>query len=95
MQDFPKWMLVIAGLNLVGVFLAPLFLFGGVRPLGQAENIVLQFAQYLFVQSMWFIPLLLFFISLDRYRRGWRTRGVTLALSGVAIETFGVYLLFF
>lgn len=93
MQDFPKWMLALAGSNLVGILLAPLYLFGGLQPFGPSGSLVLRFLQYLLVQSFWIVPLLLFFVSLDRYRRGWPARGIAFALIGAAIEICGISLL--
>lgn len=84
MSDFPKWMLALAGVNLLPVLASPFFLFG-VMPFGTHEHAAVRFLLYLATQLLWALPLALFFVSLDYYRRGFERAGVALAATGVAV----------
>ena len=92
MKDFPKWVLVIAGINLVPVLLSPLFLFGA-QPFGNVKSAFGNFALYVCTQLLWVVPLLIFFISLDFYRRGYERLGVFIAFLGAVCSITGIILL--
>lgn len=92
-SDFPKWMLALAGISLLPVLLSPFYLFGA-HPLGTSENGFVRFLLYLATQGFWLIPLLLFFSSLDQYRRGFEKTGITIALFSAAIAITGGVLVF-
>lgn len=85
MRDFPKWMLVLAGVNLLPLFFAPIYLFGGLRPFGTTTYGVVNFLLYLLANLLWVLPVLLFFVSLDYYRRGYERVGVCVACLGIAV----------
>lgn len=92
-SDFPKWMLALAGFSLLPVLLSPFYLFGA-HPLGTSENGFVRFLLYLATQGFWFVPLLLFFSSLDQYRRGFEKTGIAIALISAAIALTGGILVF-
>lgn len=78
MNEFPKWLLALAGISLLPVLGSPFYLFG-VEPFGTSENGFVRFLLYLATQLLWVIPLALFFVSLDRYRRGYERAAVVIA----------------
>lgn len=92
MSDFPKWLLALAGISLLPVLLSPLYLFGA-HPFGVAGSGWARFLLYLTTQLLWLVPLLLFFFSLDFYRRGYERIGIGLAGLGGAIAIAGGVLL--
>ena len=51
---------------------------------------------YLFdvaTQLLWLLPLILFFVSLDLYRRGYERLGIAAALLGAALTATALWLL--
>lgn len=82
MKLFPWWLLLLAGINLLPVFLAPFYLFGGLHPFGESENGLLAFLLYVLTNAVWVAPVLLFFLSLDLYWKARRKAGVAVALAG-------------
>ena len=90
MKDFPKWMLALAGVNLLPVLASPFHLFGA-KPFGEADSTWVRFLLYLATQMLWLLPLVLFFVSLDSYRRGYTWRGIIEASVGVLISGFGLW----
>lgn len=93
MSDFPKWMLALAGVNLLPVVLSMFYLFGA-TPFGTSESSFIRFLLYVLTQMLWLVPLLLFFFSLDLYRRGYERIGITLASIGCLITITGTIFLF-
>ncbi len=91
MKDFPKWMLALAGINLLPVLLSPLYLFGGL-PLCQGTSGLSYLLFYVLTQLAWVAPLALFFASLDFYRRGFEAVGIALALAGCLISAGGAWM---
>lgn len=89
MSDFPKWMLALAGINLIPVLICPFFLFG-IMPFGTSTNGFVNFLLYLATQLLWIVPLALFFISLDYYRRGFEKTGITFALIGLSVTVWAL-----
>ncbi|MDD6076220.1 MAG: hypothetical protein PUB84_05650 [Bacteroidales bacterium] len=92
MDQFPKWMLALAGVNLLPLLASPFFLFGNLT-LCQGHTGVLYLLFYLLTQLAWVLPLAAFFVSLDLYRRGFETAGVVIVLAGWLIAAVGVWLL--
>ncbi len=92
MADFPKWLLALAGVSLLPTLLSPFFLFGAM-PFGTGSSRFTQFLLYLATQLLWLLPLLLFFCSLDRYRRGYERIGIGLAIAGACISLLGLLLI--
>ncbi len=93
MSDFPKWLLALAGLSLIPLLLCPLYLFGGQHPFGTGGNALTSFLLYLLTQLLWLVPVAMFFVSLDVWRRGFERIGVALAVVGVAMSAGGLALL--
>ncbi len=94
MNLFPKWMLALAGVNLIPVLLSPFYMFGGLRPFGTSDSTFVRFLLYMLTNAVWFVPSILFFVSLDLFRRGYEKAGVAVALVGVALTATCVALLF-
>ena len=88
MSDFPKWLLVLAGISLLPVLFSPFYLFGA-SPFGTSDNGFVRFLLYLATQLLWLFPLLLFFYSLDVYRRGWERFGIGVAVFSAIISIAG------
>ena len=92
MSEFPKKILALAALSLIPLLLAPLFLFGA-QPFGTAESKIGASLLYLATQLLWVLPIALFFVGLDFYRRGFERIGVAVLLCGAAITAAGCVLL--
>ena len=92
MSEFPKKILALAALSLIPLLLAPLFLFGA-QPFGTAESKIGAFFLYLATQLLWVLPIALFFVGLDYYRRGLERIGIAVLLCGAAITAAGCVLL--
>lgn len=93
MNEFPKWKLLLSGINLIPVLLSPFYLFGA-QPLGTSDCAALRFLLYVLTQFFWLLPLVLFFVSLDAYRRGYTTRAILFDVVGLAATVSGTVLLF-
>lgn len=94
MNEFPKWKLALSSINLIPVLLSPFFLFGA-QPLGTSDSGALRFLLYVLTQLFWLLPLILFFVSLDAYRRGYTKRAILFDVIGLAATVSGICLLFF
>lgn len=86
-------MLALAGISLLPVIISPLYLFGA-QPFGTSESAFVRFLLYVATQLLWLLPLLLFFFSLDLYRRGYCRAGVLLAVFSALVVMSGGILLF-
>ena len=73
-------MLLLAGLNLWPAVACPFFLFGGLHPFGVGESVWAEGILYVLTQMLWLVPTLVFFASLELYRRGWERWGALLAV---------------
>ena len=94
MKEIPKWMLALAGISLAPILFCPFYLFGGVAPFGTGTDKATGFLLYVLTQLLWVAPVVLFFVSLDFYRRGFGKTGFVLAAAGTALTAADVYLLF-
>lgn len=94
MSDFPKWMLALAGTNLIPLLLCPLFMFGGLHLFGVSEYAALNFLFYLLTNLLWLVPVLLFFVSLHLYRRCFEVPGIVVAVFGMLLTIADIVLLF-
>ena len=63
MSNFPKWLLALAGTNLIPILLCPFFLFGGLHPFGTSEYTIVAFLLYVLTQLLWLIPIGAFFLG--------------------------------
>lgn len=93
MSDFPKWLLALAGISLLPVLLSPFYLFGA-SPFGTSDSSFVRFLLYVCTQLLWLLPLLLFFFSLDLYRRGYERAGIVITVLSAVIAISGGILLF-
>lgn len=93
MKDFPKWMLALAGTNLIPILLCPFYLFG-LQPFGTSESGTLRFLLYLLTNLLWIVPIALFFVSLTLYRRCYVLPAVTVAVIGLLFTVADIWLLF-
>lgn len=93
MSEFPKWLLALAALSLLPVLAVPFYLFGAM-PFGTSDSGFVRFLLYLATQLLWAVPLALFFVSLDAWRRGYARRGVVWAVVGAAVSLGGGALVF-
>lgn len=92
-SDFPKWLLALAGISLLPVLLSPFYLFGA-APFGSSDNGFVRFLLYMATQLLWLLPLVLFFFSLDYYRRGFERFGIGLCCFSALLALTGGYLVF-
>lgn len=93
MSDFPKWLLALAGTNLIPILLCPFFLFGGLQPFGQSEVWILNFLLYILGNLLWVVPLLLFFAGLELYRRCFEVPGIIVNAIGALLTIVDIWLL--
>lgn len=94
MSDFPKWLLALAGVSVIPSLVCPLYLFGA-HPFGLSDSHFVRFLLYILTQTLWLVPLALFFVSLDQYRRGWERRGIFIAIASALIAIWGAWISFF
>lgn len=94
MKDFPRWLLVLAFICIVPVFVCPLYLFGGLRLFSPSGYAVVDFLLYITQNLVWLTPILCFFGGLDLHRRGFERAGVAVIGLGVALTALSVALLF-
>lgn len=85
MKDFPKWLLALAGTGLLPLLTAPFYLLGAARPFGTSDSVLLRFLLFVAANLTWLLPVAAFFVSLDRYRRGYRRSGVAVAVVALAL----------
>lgn len=91
MSDFPKWLLALAGLSLLPLLACPLYLFA-FTPFGTSDSHVIRFIFYILTQLLWVSPVVLFFVSLDLYRRGYERWGITVATASALLSVGGAWL---
>ena len=82
MKDYPKWLLALAFLNIIPVFLSVFFLFGGLFKAPSSWGTFIGLLIYLLVNLLWILPILAFFIGLNDYRRGFQKRGTAILVLG-------------
>ena len=82
MKDYPKWLLALAFLNIIPVFLRVFFLFGGLFKAPSSWGTFIGLLIYLLVNLLWILPILAFFIGLNDYRRGFQKRGTAILVLG-------------
>ena len=93
MSEFPKWLLALAFVSMIPLLLSPLYLFGGM-PFGTSESAVARFFIYLAMQLLWFVPVVLFFVGLDAWRRGFYKAGVSVLIVSDVIGIGGLVAFF-
>ncbi len=85
MSLYPKWLLALAGVNLLSILYSVFFLFGGYYLLGFREDaLVFNGLSYLTTQLFWIWPCGAFFLSLLAHDRDHLWLSVITALSGIA-----------
>lgn len=94
MSEFPKWLLGMAGFCLVPLLLSIFYLSGAFLPFGTSTNGFVNFLLYIAKQLLWLVPVILFFVSLDRYRRGYTKAAALCAAAGDIVSAAAVGLLF-
>ncbi len=94
MGDFPKWLLALAALSLTPLLCCVFFLFGA-KPFGtpQSGGAAAGLGLYVATQLLWIAPAALFFVSLDRYRRGYYRSGIALVVTADALAALAFVLL--
>lgn len=86
---YPKWLILLAGVNILSLFLAPFYLFGGLAP--ASENGFVRFLFYILTNLIWLFPIATFFIALTIWGWGYRKSGIALILAGFLLMCFGVW----
>ncbi len=94
MNLYPKWLLALAGVNLLSLLLIPFFLFGGLAPFGTSENGAVRFLFYLLTNLLWLAPIAAFFGALRLYDYSYRKTAVAVAVAGIALTGYAASLLF-
>jgi len=92
MKEFPKWMLALAGTNLIPILLCPFFLFG-LQPFGTSDSGTVRLLLYVLTNLLWMVPVALFFVSLTLYRRCFGIPAVAVAVVGLLLTVTDVWLL--
>ncbi|MBR6926380.1 MAG: hypothetical protein IKH52_04140 [Bacteroidaceae bacterium] len=93
MSLYPKWLLALAGANLLSVLLSVFYLFGGVQPLGTSENGLIRFLLFLTTQLLWLAPIVCFFGALRAHDYRHPQLAASIALFGLLILALSVWLL--
>lgn len=94
MSDYPKWLLALAGVSLLPLLACPLYIWGA-QPFGTSDSHFIRFLLSILTQLLWVVPLALFFVSLELYRRGWEYAGIGVAAVSAVIAVGGAWLAFF
>ena len=85
MSLYPKWLLALAGCNLLSILYSVFFLFGGFYLLGYEKGaFIYNGLSYLTTQLFWIIPCGAFFLSLLAHDRQRVWLSVVIALAGIA-----------
>ena len=94
MSEFPKWLLALAALSLTPLLASVFYLFGA-KPFGTPQGVgaAAEFGLYVAAQLLWIAPIALFFVSLDRYRRGYCRSGIALVVLADALAVLSFALL--
>ena len=82
MKDYPKWLLALAFLNIIPIFLSVFFLFRGLFKAPSSWGAFIGLLIYLLVNLLWILPIVAFFIGLNDYRRGFQKRGTAILVLG-------------
>lgn len=90
MKDFPKWLLALAFVCIVPILVSPVYLFGAMALFGQGQTGVVRFLAYVAQNLLWLLPIVAFFVGLDRYRRGFYKSGIAVVIAGVALAVASV-----
>lgn len=96
MSQYPKWFLALNFPNvIIGLVTMLFFMFGGIHPFGDVENMFWSFIIYLFCQIFWIAPIILFFVSVLSW--GWMRERLAIftALAGWAINITAICIVFF
>ena len=89
MSEFPKGLLVFAFVSVAAAIWSIFYLFGFPTLLNFVGVM-----RYIGLQMLWVVPVLLFFVSLNEYRRGFEKRAWGLAIFGAALSIFSLVNLF-
>jgi len=82
MSNFPKWLLALAGINVIALLLSIFFLFGGVLAPAAGTSGFVKFPAYVGAQLLWLLPVASIFVGLDRHFRGWERLGTGIIVAG-------------
>lgn len=93
MRDLPKWLIALAGTGLLPLLAAPFYLLGIVKPFGTSDYAVLRFLLFVLSNLIWLSPVILFFVALDYYRRGFHRTGIVAAIAGLLLTVTAFALL--
>lgn len=95
MKEFPLPLLILAFLCLVPVLWGMSFyLFGAVMPFGTSSSALLRLLYYVAAQLLWLVPVAMFFVGLNEYRRGYTWRAYACTIVGVALGATSLALMF-
>ncbi len=92
MEQYPKWLLALAFPCLLPVLLSIFFLFGGLRPFGRSEHIVVDFILFLAANLLWILPVLLFFAGLYAFGRTYERLSIGLLTVGMLLTALDIWL---
>lgn len=94
MNVYPKWLLLLAGTNLLCLLLIPFFVFGGFAPFGTSSSSFVGFVLYLLTNLLWLLPVGCFFGSLSLYANYHERLGVLVAVGGLLLTATDFLLLY-
>ncbi len=92
MNIYPKWLLALAGTNLLSLLLIPFFLFGGMQLFGHSESGFVNFLLYLLTNLLWLVPAGSFFGSLVLYSNYHERWSVAVATLGMLLTAADFYI---
>ena len=93
MSEFPRPLLALAFTSVAAVIWCIFYMFG-FMPFGSSANGMLNFLLYIAGNLLWVIPVLLFFVGLNEYRRGYETRAYIVCAIGALLSLTSLLLLF-
>lgn len=95
MKEFPLPLRILSLLCLLpALWGITLYLWGGVMPFGTSPSALGRLLCYGAAQALWIVPVVLFFVSLNEERRGYRWRAYLFAVTGVAVGAYSLLQVF-
>lgn len=82
MKEFPRWYLTLSFMTLWPLIVVPVFLMWQPR----TGHSVLNILAYIAVNLIWIVPVVMFFLGLNEYRRGYHKRAYAITWSTLALS---------
>lgn len=94
MYQYPKWLLcILLPSLLIPIGTSIFYLFGGIHFYPEKENVVFCIIQYVVIQLLWLLPLVLFFSSLYLCKQGKERASYIIALVALLLCSISIVVL--